>query len=298
MTKQCCDTCVYSYCSSYMRYSGMLSGYGVRPLCMNHPDVPGQLVEVRPYGICRNYRPRPPAPAQPQDSIRRIPLAGGHFVLVDAADFEWLNRYTWSAHGAGYAVRHEKGKTIFMHREIMNAPKGMVVDHADGNKRNNCRCNLRVCTHSENNHNKAKRIGSSSRFKGVSYSKDRDKWLAGLSFHGERLVLGTFDDEIEAAHRYDRKAVELFGEFAWLNFPEEWPPEKRQQVYADAQPLREALKAKAGKPKTPKGKSKKAEGKSTAARAGTRGRREPKRTAKVGGSGGKEGRRQPAPRDG
>jgi len=59
------------------------------------------------------------------------------------------------------------------------------------------------------------------------------------------IWFGYFDTEIEAARIYDRLAVELFGEFAGLNFPEEWPPERRQEAFAKKETIRAAQKAKA-----------------------------------------------------
>ena len=112
--------------------------------CRGAPTTrwPGQLHDV-PGVPCRNYRPKPVLPQG--DGVRLIPLGDGFYAYVDAADYEWLSRYTWHLHN-GYAARREKGRRIFMHREIMQPPKGMVVDHIDGNRINNCRFNLRVCT--------------------------------------------------------------------------------------------------------------------------------------------------------
>jgi hypothetical protein len=211
-----------------MKFSGFLTGFGVRPLCANHPDTPGQLRPVLPGGRCRNYRPKPETPA---GDIKRIPLGANQYALVDAADFEWLNKYHWRLVN-GYPARREKGKTIFMHREIMQAPRGKVVDHKDGTKDNNYRSNLRLCTDQENAQNRPKRRGSASRFKGVYPQKDSGKWFARAELKGEPLRIGLFADEVEAARAYDQLAVELFGEFAYLNFPGDWSPEKRQAAYA------------------------------------------------------------------
>jgi hypothetical protein len=240
-----------------MKFSGFTTGFGSRPLCSNHPDAPGQLREVGSGGICRNYRPNPPAPAQPADTVRRICMNRGHSVLVDAADYEWLSRYNWTAHTSGYAARREKGRLILMHRVIMNPPQGMVVDHIDGNRQNNCRSNLRVCTRRENTCNRAKRIGCASRFKGVFYNKDCGKWYVQAEFNGEHLRGGYFHDEAEAARAYDRLAVECFGEFAYLNFPEDWPPEKRREAYAQKETIHALRQAKAERAKRRKGQKEK-----------------------------------------
>jgi hypothetical protein len=216
----CCHNCVYSYCDHEHALWSMSVGVLTWPACANHPDSPGRMQRAPARGICRNYRPRP---ATPEGEVKQIPLGGGGCAYVDAADFEWLSQWTWHLCG-GYAVRRRNGKAIFMHREIMQPPKGMVVDHLNRNKLDNTRVNLRVCTHRENACNREKKRGTSSRFKGVGFRKDRDKWYAAIKFGPKPIFLGYFTEEIDAARAYDRAAVEYFGESARLNFPEEWPP--------------------------------------------------------------------------
>jgi len=254
MTKASCHNCVYACWDLGQAMQSSSSGWPSRPVCANHADAPGRL-QPTPLGrVCRNYRARP---ATPEGDVKRIPLTGGFYAYVDAADYEWLSKYSWRVFSGGYAMRCEKGKVIFMHRRIMQPPEGMVVDHIDGNRVNDCRFNLRVCTPAQNRYNHAKRAGGYSRFKGVSYHKKCEKCYAVCQHKGGPIWLGYFDDEVEAARAYDHKAVECCGPFARVNLPEEWPPERVQQVYADAQA---SLKREAAKgAKSVKGQKARAE---------------------------------------
>lgn len=205
------------------RWPGLLA-------CICHPEAMGQLKEVYAHWTCRHFRPkyRPPVrltpPEPPSDDVRYIALTKGRFAIVDAADYEWLSRYTWQAAYNGtkfYATTKKKrGGNIWMHRLIMNAPKGMVVDHINGNGLDNRRCNLRICTRQQNAYN-SRRVSGTSQYKGVHFEKATGRWRATITCRGRHYNLGLYESEIEAARAYDRKAIELFGEFAYLNFPEE-----------------------------------------------------------------------------
>jgi len=151
-----------------------------------------------------------------------IALTQGRFVIVDAEDFDRLNQYQWYAckcKGTYYAARCERGKTIRMHREIMRAPKGLLVDHIDHNGLNNRKSNLRLCTNAQNCYNQRANANGTSKYKGVSWYKCSRKWSARVRCDGKFYNLGDYEDEIKAAVVYDKMAKELFGEFACLNFP-------------------------------------------------------------------------------
>jgi len=247
----CCYNCVFAFLDREHTRECYEAGLLNWPACANHPESYGRMQRTPPRGMCPNYRPKP---EKPEGDVRQIPLGGGYYTYVDAADYEWLSQWKWHLQN-GYAVRREKTKLIFMHRQIMQPPPGMVVDHQNRNKLDNTRDNLLVCTQQENCFNRSQRNGSSSRFRGVSYSKSARKWVARITFRGRRLHLGCFAEEVDAARAYDRAAVELFGDFASVNFPEEWPPERRAEVSTQCpaesnEPKKGDKAAKAGRPKT------------------------------------------------
>jgi hypothetical protein len=105
---------------------------------------------------------------------------------------------------------------ITLHRLIMQAPRGMVVDHVNGNRLDNRRCNLRLATTAENIRNMAIR-GGTSQFKGVYYNTPRGRWRAHICCDRKKLNLGDYATEEAAARAYNKAAIELFGPFARLN---------------------------------------------------------------------------------
>jgi hypothetical protein len=111
-----------------------------------------------------------------------------------------------------------------MHRDVMGAPDGLLVDHINQNGLDNRRSNLRIATGAQNQRNAHGRgihrgKASSSAFRGVSRSKG--KWGAHVSVNGRNIRLGTFVTEEAAARAYDKAARQYHGEFAGLNFPDE-----------------------------------------------------------------------------
>lgn len=150
-------------------------------------------------------------------------------IILDDEDRYLLGDYNWCLNG-GYAFTREyvknykKGEKrkyivvpIFLHRLVMNAVKGDIVDHINRNKLDNRRCNLRLVSSLENNMNRANL--SHKKYKGVFWHKRKNKFCAQLGVSNKRIWLGTFTDEIEAAKAYDKAANEIYGKFCYLNFP-------------------------------------------------------------------------------
>jgi hypothetical protein len=152
-------------------------------------------------------------------------LTRGKITLIDDEDWDLVKDYKWYAHNVGdnknyYAARvssrKEGKKIIYLHRLIMGALPGQEVDHINRMSLDNRKENLRLCTHSTNQQNQDKVFGK-SKFTGVCWSKSSKKWQVSLRCNNERFYLGVFDDEIEAAKSYNKKALELYGEFAKIN---------------------------------------------------------------------------------
>lgn len=156
-------------------------------------------------------------------------------IMVSDCDYEHLIKFIWhindnksriyrseTGYHVNYSGRHMT-KTITVANEIFKT-NDVLYDHRDVNPYNCQRDNLRVCTVSQNNANKRKRKGTSSKYKGVCWvkifnGKPYNKWNAYLYKNGKRYHLGFFDDEVLAAIAYDDAALIHHGEFARLNFP-------------------------------------------------------------------------------
>jgi ABC-2 type transport system ATP-binding protein len=174
-------------------------------------------------------------------AFRRIKLSTNkdvdkkyRYALVDPDDYPELSEYPWQCvrnkSGNHYAARIECGRIIYMHRRIMNAPKGFIIDHKDRNGLNNTKSNLRLATNAENTRNCGKtNKPTSSKYKGVTLSKRAKKWQANICYNGIRKCLGLFENEEDAAKAYDRAARIYHGEFGVLNFPDEKIQVKKNQ---------------------------------------------------------------------
>lgn len=148
---------------------------------------------------------------------REIVLTKCKVTQVDDEDYEMLMTLSkrWCIND-GYAFNTQLGR---LHRFLLDAPAGVMVDHRDGDKLNNRRDNLRLCTNSLNQANRQVVRGVSPH-KGVTWQRRPDGrgfWNAKLVVNGVTSYLGRHSTDLEAAAAYNAAATEAFGEFAHLN---------------------------------------------------------------------------------
>lgn len=160
--------------------------------------------------------------------MKKILLTQNKFTLIDDEDFELIDKYKWHVrkHRCVFYAQHcyrdkenKRTKSIQMHRLIMGIDDPNIqIDHINGNGLDNRKCNLRICNNSQNHMNRKKQKNCSSKYKGVSWHKLKNKWSSYIKIRGKLKYLGDFIDEKEAAKKYDIMAIKFFGEFAQLNF--------------------------------------------------------------------------------
>lgn len=161
--------------------------------------------------------------------MKEIPLTQGKSALIDDHNFEKVSKFKWCAHRAPnttYAVRNFKnpktGKwsTISMHRFLSGEEDPKInVYHVDGNGLNNQDHNLRLCNHGQNLYNSGVSKNNTTGFKGVTFDKKRNKWIAMIGVNGRKINLGRFASKEDAARAWDAAALDYHKDFARLNFP-------------------------------------------------------------------------------
>ena len=153
--------------------------------------------------------------------MKEISLRTGETAYVDDEDYDAINKHKWYAeksHGNVYAKTLINGRYQSMHRLITNCPNGLQIDHFNHNGLDNQKINLRICNANQNQANRKTSKNNSSGFKGVYYAKDRGYFRVTITNNNIHIKFGKFNNPVDAAKEYDKKAREIFGEYAKTNF--------------------------------------------------------------------------------
>jgi hypothetical protein len=155
--------------------------------------------------------------------MKEIKLTHGKVALIDDDDFEIVKQYKWYAMNTNgidewYAAMSIKENGKFrittLHQLIMGRK---LIDHIDHNGLNCQKNNMRFCTTYQNNWNSRPKINSKCKYKGVNPYGNKKMYISKIMAKGIQYNLGIYDNEIDAAKAYNKKAIELFGEFAYIN---------------------------------------------------------------------------------
>lgn len=161
--------------------------------------------------------------------MKEIQLTKGQVAIVDDEDYEWLSQWKWSAadnkgRGIYYAVRHQRPDgNVPMHKEVYvrhygEIPEGFLIDHKDRITLNNDYRNLRAVTRSESQINRNLQSNNSTGVSGIHWYERDQKYEVQLSRNGKTVYVRRYADFEEAKAERDKKAIELYGKFAILNY--------------------------------------------------------------------------------
>jgi len=144
----------------------------------------------------------------------KITSSAGHDILIDKETFVWAKDFSWNISPRGYARTHiskdyEPRKYVPLHRLILNAKKGELVDHINRNKLDNRTVNLRITSSKINSINRNSQ--GTSKYKGVALHK------SGWQVYVGGKYIGFFKDELLAAKAYDLAATKRYGDEAVTN---------------------------------------------------------------------------------
>lgn len=156
-----------------------------------------------------------------EGDVAYVPLTKGYVAIIDAADVPLVEGVCWQAmigRNTVYAVRTcgsgKAKRRVAMHRVILDAPIGSLVDHRNGDGLENRRNNLRLATCAGNNQNARIRRDNTSGLKGASWHKRCKRWQATISIDGNLKHLGYFATPELAHAAYAKVAADMHGEFA------------------------------------------------------------------------------------
>lgn len=136
--------------------------------------------------------------------MEKIILTKGKQTILDGADFAKCVKHKWHFTTTGYACRtvskNGKQSNIYMHREIMNAKPGQIIDHIDRNKLNNQKSNLRFCTTTINNLNRPAQKNNKLGLKNIYWDKSEQKYRVQKTKEHRRMFLGLFSNLQDAIY--------------------------------------------------------------------------------------------------
>ena len=147
--------------------------------------------------------------------MKEVKTTNGYTFTVDNEDFNRVISYSWRVHLTDRGkIRTIHGNKTSIGRFLLSPPTDKVVDHIDRNVLNNCKSNLRICTHVENSFNKGKYCNNKSGYKCIYWDKPRKKWRAAIKYKGKKVAQKRSNSIEELRQWYNDNAPKYHGKFA------------------------------------------------------------------------------------
>jgi len=148
------------------------------------------------------------------NNFLQVTLECGTSYKVDVEFRMLFEHFDWYKGHFGYLQTKNNGKIKRFHRMISDCPKDLVVDHINRDVYDNRKNNLRNITQQQNTRN---RVQTTGKYKGVSWSKNANKWRSTITVSGKSKHLGYFKEDIEAAKAYDVYVINELGGDGYIN---------------------------------------------------------------------------------
>jgi hypothetical protein len=153
---------------------------------------------------------------------KKLPLNDGLYALVGVKDYAKLINKTWRAdrdgNGDWRVVRgswvNKRRSTVPLSKEIMNPPKGFVVDHKNHDTLDHRRRNLRIVTFSQNGYN-TRGKNKKGLHRGVYWHRRDKLWGARIGVEGKQVNLGYRKSYDAACKLYDNAAIKYHGKYRY-----------------------------------------------------------------------------------
>lgn len=134
-------------------------------------------------------------------------------ILIDASDYNSIKNYYWSLNSQGYVISVINGKHKRLHLFLVNKPNNTDVDHINGNKLDNRRCNLRICSHKENSRNVKVSKNNKIGHLGISITK-YGRYRARIMVDGKEIRLGNYKNIEDAINARKEAELKYFGKYS------------------------------------------------------------------------------------
>ena len=137
----------------------------------------------------------------------------------DLEDYEKIKQYCWLELENGYIVTRdpETKEFLYLHRLVMDASKGEVVDHKEHRLFDNRKEFLRKGTQSQNMMNGSIKASNTSGVTGVYYNSKNNTWIAEIMCNGKKIHIGSFKKKEDAAKAREDAEEQYFGEWSFKN---------------------------------------------------------------------------------